>query len=93
MRAIKNVLIVFLFLLGVAELIWPIIAATRRYSFDPKFARAFNFSQFTAEQMQVYRQFRVSVAQDWNAVSFFGIATILIAIVLWVANNKSKSNA
>jgi hypothetical protein len=93
MHAIKKILTILLFLLGAAELVWPILAAARRYSFDPKFARAFNFSQLTDEQMQVYRQFRISVAQDWSAVSFFGVATILIAILLLVTDSKRKSDA
>ena len=85
----KKILISFLFLLGAAEMLWPILAAARRYAFDPVFSRAFDFSKFTDAQQQAYRQFRVTAAQDWNAVLYFGIATILVAVLLlWVDKRK-----
>jgi hypothetical protein len=89
----KNILISFLFLLGAAETLWPFLAAARRYSFDPVFARAFDFSTFTEAQQQAFRQFRVIAAHDWSAVSFFGVATILVAVLLSVVDNKRKPDA
>jgi len=86
----KKILLGLLILLGAAEIVWPILAAARRYAFDPVFARAFDFSKFTEAQQQAYRQFRITVASDWNAVFYFGIATILIAGLLWVVGNKRK---
>lgn len=89
----KKILISFLFLLGVAEVIYPILAAARRYAFDPVFARAFDFSKFTDEQQQVYRQFRINAAHDWNVVLYFGLGTILVAILFLVIDNKKKPDA
>ena len=89
----KKLLIGFLFLLGAAEVIYPILAAARRYAFDPVFARVFDSSKFTDEQRQVYRQFRINAAHDWNMVLYFGLATILVAILFLVIDNKRKPDA
>jgi hypothetical protein len=89
----KKILIGFLFLLGAAEIFLPLAFAVRRHAFDPIFARAFDFSKFTEEQQQVYQQFRIVAAHDWNVVLYFGMATILIAILFLVSDSKRKPDA
>ena len=89
----KKILIGFLFLLGASEIVWPVLASFHRYAFEPHFLRAFDFSKFTEEQRQVYQQFRAIAGSDWNAVLIFGIATILIAILLLMIDSKRKPDA
>jgi len=89
----KKALIGCLFLLGAAEIVWPVLASLHRYAFGPHFSRAFDFSKFTEEQRQVYQQFRAVARSDWNAVLVFGIATILIAILLLMMDAKKKPDA
>ena len=89
----KKILIGFLFLLGAAEMVWPVLAAFHRYAFEPHFLRAFDFSRFTEEQRQVYQQFRTVAGSDWNIVFCFGVATILIGILLMITDRKRKPDA
>ena len=89
----KKILIGFLFLLGAAEMVWPILASFHRYAFEPKFLRAFDFSKFTEEQRQVYQQFRVAAGADWDIVLYFGVATILIGVLLVVTGRERKHDA
>jgi hypothetical protein len=89
----KKILIGFLFLLGAAEIIWPILTALRRSAFEPVFARAFDYSKFTEEQQQVFKQFRINAAHDWNVVLILGLATIVIAVLLSVIDDKRKPDA
>ena len=89
----KKILIGLLFLLGAAEMVWPVLASFHRYAFEPKFLRAFDFSKFTDEQRQVYRQFRVAAGADWNIVFCFGVATIVIGLLLVVTGREKKRDA
>jgi hypothetical protein len=89
----KKILLGFLLVLGAAQIIWPFVTAARRTAFHALFSKAFDVSKFTDEQQQVYKQFRVAVAQDMNIVLCFGVATILVAVLFYVFDGKDKPDA
>jgi hypothetical protein len=92
-HVMKKILSGFLLLLGVAQIIWPFLTAARRTALHAVFSKTFDISKFTEEQLQVYKQFRVVVAQDMNIVLCFGVATILVAVLLCVFDGKNKPDA
>ena len=89
----KKILVGFLFLLGAAEIVWPILSAVRQNALVPLLYRAFDFSKFTEEQQSAIRQFQITAVNDLNSVAYFGLATILIAILLLVVDRKRKPDA
>ena len=66
----KKILIGFLFLLGAAEIVWPVLASLHRYAFEPHFLRAFDFSKFTEELEQtdtyIGEAMRAVGIEDWT---------------------------
>ena len=86
MKYIKHIAIAALFVIGVVEMLLPFGIAMMFYAFSPQTSRVFA----TAEQHQLYQQLHASVYAKGQTVFYLGIATIVIGIVLLVADRKKK---
>jgi hypothetical protein len=82
----KKIAIAALFVLGVVEMLLPFDMAMTFYAYSPQTSRVFG----TPEQQQLYQQLHSSVFARSQAVFYFGIATIVIAILLIVADRRRK---
>jgi uncharacterized membrane protein HdeD (DUF308 family) len=89
----KRIIVGLLFLLGLFEIVLPAMAAARNYSFDPLLAKAFDLSNATDEQLQVYQSFRHAMAPEWRLVMYCGITTMVLALLLVLSGRKRKDDA
>ena len=72
-------------------MLFPILGKLRVYANEVPFARAFEISKLTDEQRHFYGQFISKMKSQWDTVFYFGVVTILIGILLLVADRKKKS--
>jgi len=85
----KKYVYIFLFLLGGAEILFSVLVSLRIYSYEPHFADAFDISKFSHEQLELYWRFLAAMRSTWvPAGIYFGVATIVIGILLLVADRK-----
>jgi hypothetical protein len=82
----KNIALAALFVLGLIELSFPVGVGLIFYVFSPQTRRVF----VTDEQQQLFQQLHVAINSRCQIVLYFGIATILIGIILLVADRKKK---
>ncbi len=82
----KKIAIAALFLLGAVEMLFPFDVAMMFYAYSPQSRRVF----VTDEQQQLYQKFHSSVYAKGQTVFYFGIATIVIGILLLVADRRRK---
>jgi hypothetical protein len=80
----KKIALAALFVLGLIELSFPVGVALIFYAFSPQTRRVF----VTDEQQQLFQQLHVAINSRCQIVFYFGIATILIGIILLVADRK-----
>lgn len=86
MKYIKHFAIAALFIIGAVEMLLPFGIAMMFYALSPQTSRVFA----TAEQHQLYQQLHASVYAKGQTVFYLGIATIVIGIILLVADRKKK---
>jgi hypothetical protein len=89
MKYIKHIAIAALFIIGAIEILTPFGIAMMFYALSPETRRVFA----TAEQHQLYQQLHASVYAKGQTVFYLGIATIVIGIILLVADRKKKPDA
>jgi len=82
----KTIALVALFVLGLIEISFPVGVALIFYTFSPQTRRVFA----TDEQQQLFQRLHVAINSRCQFVFYFGIATILIGIILLVADRKKK---
>ena len=83
----KKIAIAALFIIGVVELLFPFGIAMMFYAFSPQTSRVFA----TDEQHQLYQRLHASVYAKGQTVFYLGIATIVIGVILLIADRKKKS--
>ena len=86
MKYIKPIAIAALIIIGAVEMLQPFGIAMIFYAFSPQTSRVFA----TAEQDQLYQQLHAAVYAKGQTIFYLGIATILIGIILLVADRKKK---
>ena len=90
----KKIVLVALFLLGVAEVLIAFLNPLFVYSYEPHFARAFDISNLTDEQRHLYWQFlSVMKAKVSENCLCFGIITIVIGILFLIVDKKRSHDA
>ena len=89
----KKILIGFLFLLGAAEMFWPIVSAMRWRESGPMLAQAFDYAKFTELQQQAFHKLFDIASKNWNLMSCSGLATVVTAVLLLIYDSKKKTDA
>ena len=82
----KRLAVAALFVLGLVELSFPFFVGLIFYPFSPQTRRVF----VTDEQQQLFRQLHDAINSTCQDIFYFGIATILIGIVLLVTDRKKQ---
>ena len=85
MKFIKPIVIAALFIIGVIEFMFSAAIGLTFYALSPQTSRVFA----TPKQHQLY-QIYASIYSDCQIVVYLGLATIVIAVLLLVADSKSK---
>ena len=86
MKYIKPIAIAALFIIGVIEFMFPAAIGLTFYALSPQTSRVLA----TPEQHQLYQHLHASIYSDCQIVVYLGLATIVIAVLLLVADRKSK---
>jgi len=86
MKYIKPIAIAVLFIIGAVEMLQPFGIAVMFYAFSPQTSRVFA----AAEQHQLYQKLHAAVYAKGQTIFYLGIATIVIGIILLVADRKKK---
>ncbi len=82
----KRVALIALFVLGVLELLFPLEVALLIYAHGPGFRRVLT----TEEQQQLYVKFYSAVYAKYHTVFYFGLATLIIAVVLLLSDRRKS---
>ena len=87
----KRLLITALFLIGVVEIFYGLIGGPLSvYSSEGPFFRDLSSMPLTTEQYQIWRKYINIYKGQWHLVAVFGIATVCLAVGLYVADRKNK---
>ena len=81
----KRLALAALFLLGIVELLFPVELHLLFYAYDPQFR-----TTLTDQQQHLYQQFHAAMIAKSHTVFCFGIATIIIGILLVIADRRSR---
>jgi len=86
MKYVKPIAIAVLFIIGAVEMLFPFSIALMFYAFSPQTRRVFA----SDEQHELYQQLHAAVYAKGQTAFYLGIATIMIGIILLVADRKKK---
>ena len=90
-KMIKGTAIAVLFILGFAEMFFPFDVSMLFYSYRPQFWNTFDVSKFSDQQRQLYEKFHLAMYSKCQTVFYFGIVTIIIAVLLLWADRPRKT--
>jgi len=89
----KQFAIIGLFVLGTLEVAFPCIAVLLSDSLFPQFETRFEALRLSAQQQVFVEQALSFMTIGREIVSFFGLATIILGILLLVADRRRKADA
>lgn len=82
----RRITLLLLFLTGAAEIYYvAFVVNFSLYANEQPIAQTVGISDLSREKQKAYWAFYERLSDQWNAVALFGIATIVLALVLWFA--------
>lgn len=82
----RRIALFLLFLIGAVEIYYvAFVVNFTLYANEQPIAQAVGISALSSEKQRAYWDFYHRLSDQWNAVALFGIATIVLALVLALA--------